>query len=290
VWNVADTAGTPRTRALASALRRARTSAGFGVREVANKLDMSHTTISQWETGKRVPCLEDLSAMLTAIGLTGRRRDVILDLARDVPSPNWLTAGIPGLAQQLEGVIECERTATEIIEWGPLQIPGMLQTADYAGAIIGKDDALTKAEVEVRVNLRVNRREATANRENREPADYTALIGEWALRQRVGGKAVLTEQLQHLVVSADEARITVQVVPIGDDWHPGLAGPFMLFNFADTASIVHLEHHRSGVFLYDDGDVKAYKIATAVVGRTALSPADSVTFINSLIKKLEKNP
>jgi len=69
-----------------------------------------------------------------------------------------------------------------------------------------------------------------------------------------------------------------------------LAGPFLLFNFEDAASIVHLEHHRSGVFLYDDGDVKAYKIAAAVVGRAALSPADSGTFINSLIKKLEKNP
>jgi transcriptional regulator with XRE-family HTH domain len=289
VWNVADTAGTPRTRALASALRRARTSAGYGVREVANKLDMSHTTISQWETGKRVPCLEDLSAMLTAIGLTGRRRDVILDLARDVPSPNWLTAGIPGLAQQLEGVIECERTATEIIEWCPLQVPGILQTAEYANAIIGKDDALTKSEVETRVNLRVSRREAMVAREETEPAEYTALVGEWGLRQRVGGTAVLIDQLRQLVNNTSSG-ISVQVVPIGEDWHPGLSGPFILYNFADAASIVHLEHHRSGAFLYDDGDVKAYKIASAMVRRAALSPGDSVSFINTVIKKLEKNP
>ncbi|MGH3859700.1 helix-turn-helix domain-containing protein, partial [Actinokineospora sp.] len=67
---MADTAGTPRTRALASALRRARTETSFGVREVSRRLGMSHTTISQWETGKRVPHPEDVAAMLAAIGLT----------------------------------------------------------------------------------------------------------------------------------------------------------------------------------------------------------------------------
>jgi transcriptional regulator with XRE-family HTH domain len=279
---VADTAGNPRARALAAALRRARTAAGYGVREVARTLAMSHTTISQWETGKRVPSLADLTAMLTAIGLTDESQEPILELARDLPSPDRWTSTVPGLPPYLEGVMECERTAAEVVDWSPLVIPDLLQTAEYATAVIGDDDALTRAEVQARVELRLSRRPALA-------AEYTALVGEWALRQRVGGTAVLVEQLKRLVKPRDEAPVTVRVVPIDTGWHPGLAGPFTLYNFADAPSVAYLGHHRAGQFVYDEADVTAYKVASARLRRTALSPADSVPFINAIIKKLEKN-
>ncbi|HJP80110.1 MAG TPA: helix-turn-helix transcriptional regulator [Pseudonocardiaceae bacterium] len=254
----------PRSRAFASALRRARLAAGFGVREVGRQLNMSHTTISQWETGKRIPALADLTAMLTAIGLTGERQEPILDLARDLPSPH---RGMPA-------VVECERMAAEIIEWSPLAVPELLQTPEYASAVIGDDDALTSAEVQARVELRHSRRAALP-----DPVTYTALVGEWALRQRVGGRAVLVDQLKRL------AKAGVRVVPIGDGWHPGLTGPFTLYNFADAASI----GCRAGQFVYDDADVTALKVASARIRRVALSPADSVAFVNTVIRKLEKN-
>ncbi|HEX4225299.1 MAG TPA: helix-turn-helix transcriptional regulator [Pseudonocardiaceae bacterium] len=273
---MADTTGNPRARALAAALRRARISAGYGVREVARTLNMSHTTISQWETGKRVPALADLTAMLTAIGLTGESQETIIGLARDLPSPHRWTSAVPGLPPSLEGVMECERTAAEVVEWSPLVIPDLLQTAQYAAEIIGDDDELTKAEVQARVELQLSRRPALAG-------EYTALIGEWALRQRVGGPAVLVEQLRRLVKPRDEAPITVQVVPIGTGWHPGLTGPLTLYNFADGTSV----GYRAGQFAYED--VANYKVASARIRRAALSPADSVPFINGLIKKLEKN-
>src|SRR5205807_2082110 len=133
---VADTTANPRAHTLASALRRARTEAGLGVREVARTLNMSHTTISQWETGKRVPAPADLTAMLIAIGLPEERQHTILDLARDLPAPRRQSP-----ASYLDGVLECERTAAEIVEWSPLTIPDLLQTAAYATEVIGDDDA-----------------------------------------------------------------------------------------------------------------------------------------------------
>lgn len=282
--DMANTMANPRIHTLAAALRRARVAAGYGVREVARQLDLSHTTISQWETGKRVPALRDLTAMLTAIGLTGERQQAIVELARDAPSPHRWTTTVPGLPPYLEGVMECERTATEIVEWSALSIPDLLQTDAYATEVIGDDDALTRAEVQARVELRLSRRAALA-----DGAEYTALIGEWALRQRVGGTSVLVEQLRHLVKPPDETPVTVRVVPIGTGWHPGLAGPFALYNFADAASIAYLPHHRAGQFVYAEADVTAYKVAANVVRRVALSPADSVPFINTVIKKLEKS-
>ncbi|MGQ0841744.1 helix-turn-helix domain-containing protein [Actinokineospora sp.] len=287
-WNVADTAGTPRTRALASALRRARTEANFGVREVSRRLGLSHTTISQWETGKRVPHPEDVSAMLAAIGLTGAPRDEILELARGAADPNWLVIGSREVSPGLAGVRECERTAVEIIEWSPLVVPGLLQTEDYARAIIGAEDSLLPKDIEAHVHIRRERRIVlTKERDARPPAEFTALIGEWALRQRVGGGKVLAEQLRELVALSASGLAAVQVIQIGDDWHPGLAGPFILYNFPDLPSIVHLEHHRSSVFLYDEDSVTSYKAATNQIRRAAMEQADSARLIAKIASEME---
>ncbi len=190
---------------------------------------------------------------------------------------------MPGLPPYLEGVMECERTADEVVEWNPLAIPDLLQTAEYATAVIGDDDALTSAEVQSRVDLRLNRRPALA-----AGTEYTALLGEWALRQRISGN-FLVEQLKRLVKPRDEAPVTVRAVPIDTGWHPGLTGPFTLYNFADAASVAYLPSLRAGRFGYDEAEVTAYKVASAALRRAALGQEDSVPFINTLIKKLEKN-
>ncbi|MGH3863621.1 helix-turn-helix domain-containing protein, partial [Actinokineospora sp.] len=261
----------------------------FGVREVSRRLGMSHTTISQWETGKRVPHPEDVAAMLAAIGLTGERREEILDLARGAADSNWLAAGGPGASAALAGIVECERTATEIIEWSPLVIPGLLQTPDCARAIIGSVDSLLPKEVEARVRVRADRRAVlTDERDGLPPAEYTALIGEWALRQRIGGMAVFAAQLCELLTLVVNDFAVVRVVPVQDDYHPGLAGSFILYNFEEAPSIVHLESYRSSVFLYDEESVAAFRVATNQMLRRALEPKESAALIAQVVEEIER--
>lgn len=288
MWNVRDTAGTPRTRALAAALRQARVAGGFGVRELARKLDVSHTTISQWETGKRIPTTEDVSAFLTTTNTTGKRRKEVIELARNAADPDWLAIGMPlGMA----GILECERTAAEILNWSPMVIPGAFQTAAYAEAIFSVDEKLLPKEIESRVQSRLDRRKMlTKARGGLPPAEYTALIGEWGLRQQIGGSAVHIEQLRALMEFAELPTVTIRVVPIGSGWHPGIAGPFVMYQFSAAPPIVHLEHHRSSAFLYDDknGYITDYKIAANQVRRASLSPEDSASHINKIIEELEE--
>jgi transcriptional regulator with XRE-family HTH domain len=283
---MAVTAGTPRTRALAAALRGAREAAvpPMGVRELARRIGVTHPTVSNWETGKRVPRPEDVARVLTAIGVIGDECERIIQLAHGANEPNWLATGIPGVSEQLAGMMECERTATTITDWSPLVIPGLLQTGDYARAVIGSSNR-PAGEVEGRVLLRMGRRDVLTRR---DPVVLTALIGEAAIRQRVGGVQVMADQLRHVVKAVSEMEnVTVRVVPLGGDWHPGLMGPFILFDFAKAPSIVHLEHHRSSVFLYDDEDVLAYKDAAATLRRVAMSPADSAGLITQAINAME---
>src|SRR5437588_625161 len=117
----------PRARALCAALRDARQASGIGVRELGRLLGISDSNISLWENCHRIPNVETVAMILTAVRTSPEERERILDLARNVREPSWLTVGIEGIPPQLAGVVECERAASAIIEWIPMGIPGLLQ-------------------------------------------------------------------------------------------------------------------------------------------------------------------
>lgn len=168
-------------------------------------------------------------------------------------------------------------------DWSPLLVPGLLQTSDYARAILANGD-LPAREVEPRVMMRMARRDVITRS---RPAVFTGLIGEAALHNPIGGPEVTADQLRHVLKMTDSESVTVQVVPTDSGWHPGLSGPFILFDFADSPSIVHIEHHRSSVFLYDERDVEDYRAAAEIIRGVAMSPADSTELISEMITKLE---
>lgn len=229
-----------------------------------------------------------MGGYLAAISVSGAERDRVLDLVRGASEPNWLAAGIPGMSQGLNGVLECERTAISIVYWSPLAIPGLLQTSDYAKAILGAGSSNpSSVEVEARVLLRAGRRDMFS-RSN--PTRLHALIGEPALQAPIGGREVLLEQLRYLLKMAEEVEpVTVQVIRTEIPWHPGLAGPFVFYEFEDSPPIVHLEQHRSSAFLYEESDVAEYaRVATALREETAMSPRNSLGLIAEIITELER--
>ncbi|MGH3096482.1 MAG: helix-turn-helix domain-containing protein [Streptosporangiales bacterium] len=272
---MAATTDTPRARALAAALRNARMSREIGLRELSRKISLSHTLISQWEQGHRLPKIEDVAAVLTGLGAEAEERTRIVELARRAGDSDWLTTGVPGASQKLDGVVECERTAVRITEWLPWSIPGLLQTSEYARAVIGDDEGL--------LTLRLARRDILTRR---EPVEFHAIIGEPGLRQTIGGADVMSHQLRSLLNTP--ANATVQTVRIGDGWHPGVAGPFILYEFAESPPIVHLEPFRSSSFVYNEHDVSDYMRAAEMIrGKVAMSPEDSAGLIVDVIKELE---
>lgn len=291
MWFVTVTAGAPRARTLAGALRKSREKTGMTLREFARTLGMSHATVSKWENAHLVPDVEQVVAYLQAAGVTGEARERVLQLVRGSNDPSWLASGLAGASQGLAGVLECERMATEIVQWAPLLVPGICQTRDTAQAILSYDEALTPKELDALVDVRMNRPKILTEVRDAEadlgPAECLVLVSEHALRERPGGDQAAAGQLRYLLEMTKLPTMTVQVVPAGGEWHPGLSGPFILYSFADADPIVHLEHHKSSAFLYDAEDVRAYKVAVTVIRRRALSPADSVEFIAKMLEELE---
>ncbi|WP_337466343.1 helix-turn-helix transcriptional regulator [Saccharopolyspora spinosa] len=269
------TAGTPRARALSAALREVRTASGVGVRELARQVGYTHVEISNWETGKRVPKIEAVAAILGTLRVAGEDRDRILDLVRNVHEPNWLTVGLNGIPQQLAGVIECERSATSIVEWIPMAVPGLLQTLEYTRAI-KKASGLSENDTELRVMLSASRGEVITRR---NPVEFCAYIGEVALSVPIGDRETMLEQLANLSDLARRPNVAVRIVPIQVGWHPGLAGPFVFYEFSDSSPVVHFEHHSSGAFIHAKHDVDEYRKAIRWLDDIAMETGESLEFI-----------
>lgn len=276
----------PRGRTLAGVLRQLREDAGLSCRTLAGRLGVSAMTISRWERGLAAPALEDVASFLAHLGVTGRERNRVLDLARTGgATPDWLVSDSPqpGIPHALAGLLELERTATVMTECSPLLIPGILQTADYARAIIARPDRASH-ETDLRVTVRMGRRDALTRQ---RPLRILAFVGEPAIRANIGGTHVMLDQLRHLLAMAGLPAVTVRVLPVTGGWHPGLMGPFILYDFADDPAIVLVEHHRSSVFLYNFDDVDGYRLAADTLGNEALSVEESRAMILTAITERE---
>jgi transcriptional regulator with XRE-family HTH domain len=271
----------PRARSLAAALRGARTEAGLGQRELARQLGIQHPQLSYWERGQRLPKVEDVSAILAKLNIVGDERDRILELARNASEPNWLTAN--GMSPALAGVLDCERTARSITTWAHAVIPGLLQVSPYARAIIAA--GVTPAnKVESLVMMRMGRRDILTRP---SPISFNALISEAALREVIGSPEVQASQLRHILAMAERPNIDIRIVQPGHGWHPGMVGSFVIYDFANSPSIVHIEHYSSSAFVYEEHDVEAFQAAARVVRGVAMSPTHSTELIASVITELE---
>ncbi|GAA4869551.1 helix-turn-helix transcriptional regulator [Saccharopolyspora cebuensis] len=279
--------GSPRNRALGAELREIRERAGVTVRELAQRIGGHHSKYTRNEQATRSPSPEEVASIMTALGASEAERERLTEMAREhVTGVNWLksgSAGSLGIAHELTDLMEFERTATSITDISPILIPGLLQTSDYARAVMG---GMPSHEVDARVAMRVGRRDVLMRRN--DAPDFHAFIEESALHKQLGGPDVMAEQLHHISTMAEQANVTVQVIPASlTSWHAALGGPFIYFEFPKAPPIVHLEHVSSSVFLSESEDVAAYRQAVDSVARAAMTIDQSSTVIAQRITELE---
>lgn len=281
LWCVPST--TPKGRALGAELRQARERADLSIRELARRLETNHTNLSRIESGERPPAPEVVASILTALGVNGAGQEQILELSRDTDGSYWISVGMPEQELQLAALLDFERTTQHITDVSPLLIPGLLQTSDYVRAIM-TTAGRPAHEVETRAAVRTGRREVLTRD---EPVNFTAYIGEPALRQHIVGRDAMATQLRHVLTLAEMDHVTVHVIPEETAWHPGLEGAFSLLDFAAGDPIVHLETRRSGLFLGEENDVRAYRQAVGKVREIAMSPQDSRGLIAGIANRME---
>ncbi|MEV0089817.1 helix-turn-helix transcriptional regulator [Saccharopolyspora sp. NPDC050642] len=274
---------TPKGRALGNALRQARQEQDLTVRAFAAQLGRDPGVLSRWETGDRTPKPEQVAQILTSLGVSGDRYEEIVDLAYGADDSNWVATTLPAQRQQLASFIDFEQNATKILEVSPMLIPGLLQTNDYIRAVM-TDARVPVGELAARIAVRIGRRDViTRDR----PTQFTALVGEAALRQLLGGREAMIEQLKYLLEMARRPNIELRVFRFGTGWHPALEGQFHLIETGE-GTVVHLENLKSALFLHEDSDVRTYRRAAEKVLDVAMNQAESAKLIRYIANSMEK--
>lgn len=286
LWTMAGTTRSTKAVALGARMRDARIGhrPDVSARALNAELGVKHPTVSRWETGERAPRPEDVAAYLMAVNAPAELREELVEMARDTSGAPWLSVGMPEAQGQLAALLELERSAKTITHVAPLLMPGLLQTGDYARAVMVAT-GIPANLIEMRVAVRVGRRDALTRR---DPVHLKAFIWEPVLRQRIGGDDVMTDQLGHLLEMAKRPNIDIRIIPTRTEWNPGFEGPFIVFEFADGRDpVAHVENKYSGLFLDHPDEVGPYVKDGKRAEEVAISSKESEELIASVINGKE---
>jgi transcriptional regulator with XRE-family HTH domain len=267
---------TVRGRRLARELRRLRERQGLTLQEVADRLDWSRATVSRLETGQTRPKPNDIADLLDLYGVPSPSRDALITLAREAGQRGWWTA----YADVFTGsYVALEDEASLIRTWDTQLIHGLLQTEDYARAVITAGRMLPTAEdIERRIAAR-KARQALLDRA--EAPRIHLIIDEGVLRRPVGEPGVFEAQLEWLLELASRPRITIQVLPFTSGGHAGLDGRFTILSFPDPADpdIAYVEGTMGDVYLESAEAIASHGERFERIAKRSKSPEDSAHLI-----------
>ncbi|SFE59057.1 Helix-turn-helix domain-containing protein [Actinopolyspora alba] len=277
---------TVRRRRLAAELRRLRAVREVTQQQAAQYLGCTQAKIGRFETAKRTPTARDVTALLEFYGVDGAARQRLLELTRDARTRGWWQSYGDVLPEWYENYIGLEAEAAAIETYEPDAVPGLLQTEEYAHAITEATliDA-DERDIRRRAELRLRRQQRLTGD---EPLRFWAVIGEAALRRRVGGARVLREQLEHLLRMAEHEHITLQVMPLDADAHPAQVGPFVILRYAGDADpdVVYVETHVGGWSLERENELSNYQAMMDHLRAHAADPEESSRVIQARIGEL----
>ena len=281
--------GTPpvRRRLLGAALRRYRENLGYALDEAAAILECDRSKISRIETGQRGISAKELRELLTEYGVAADEQAALLAIAHRGRQLGWWQDYQDVLSDAGQDYVIMESAASEILAYEAHQVPGLLQTAEYARAVADADPNRTGDEQRahaVEVTL-TRQRAALAERGPR----LEFVIGEGALHQVVGGAAVMRPQLTRLadLASTGAAGLSVQVLPFTAGAYAAAGcGSMAVLRFADAPGlgVIHLAALSGGVSLEGQDEVARYIRVFAQLRAAALTPAASVRLLRDMAR------
>lgn len=275
---------TVRRRRLSRELITLREKAELTPGQVAAHFERDRNWLDRIENGHRKrPYVDEVASLLDLYGITTDKapehREAVLALVRQARSKGWWAKY--GDVLDTEGYVGLEVEASLVSTFQPQVIPGLFQTSDYTAAS-ARAAINTTSEVDRLVHTRAQRQKILT-RDERPPRVW-AVIDEAALA-RGADQYVMREQIAHLIDLSEMHNVTIQVLPFDAGFHAGMSGPFVILDFPvpSDPSVVYLESRHDSLYLEETEVVDEYRTAFGHIQTAALSPANSITHLKTLI-------
>ena len=276
-------------RRLRTELRKARHEVGLTQEQVADAMDWSLSKVIRIEAGTVGISTTDLKALLSyyQVGDPDLINELVA-LARAARERSWWSVyrdvAPPGVLQ----LIGYEAASYIIRNFETLLIPGLLQTEDYARAVVPSlEEGATAERVDTLVEIRMRRQEQV---DRDDPPLMFFILDEAAVRRLVGSRDVMRRQIHYLSEMAAKPNITIEIVPFTAGTHPGLRGPFVIIEFADPGDddVLYLEARgdliRGGIS--EEGEVSAHREVFEQLRQLSLGPDGSSAYLGKLADEM----
>lgn len=285
---MADGAGGPTVLRilLGTQLRRLREARGITAQQAARAIRGSESKISRIELGRNAVREVDIADLLTLYGITDpAEREQLLSLAGQANQPGWWHRYQDILPGWFQAYIGLEESAESIRSYDAQFIPGLLQTEEYATAVLTMGE-FSAEETGRLVYLRKQRQ----RRFSAGGLRLWTIIDEVAIRRPVGQPRLMRAQLEYLLESAGRPGFTLQVaaLPAGVLAPPG---SFSVLSFAvpELPDVVYLEQLTSAMYLDKPSDVHRYISAFEKLSQASLTPDQSQQFIRAVLEDMEES-
>ncbi|MEV6341858.1 helix-turn-helix transcriptional regulator [Actinoplanes sp. NPDC051851] len=272
---------------LGSQLRKLRESRGITREAAGYEIRASGSKISRMELGRVSFKERDVADLLTMYGVVdSEEREQLIALARQANNPGWwqhLSDVLPGWFQSYLGL----EAAASLIRTYEIQfVPGLLQTPEYARAVIMLGHAGASAEeINRRVDLRRQRQQVLTRAGGPQ---LWAVIDEAVLRRPIGGVDVMRAQIEALIEASKQPNVRLQIIPFQAGGHAAAGGPFAILRFPEPElpDVVYVEQLTSAIYLDKREDVDQYAMAMERVCIDAEPPNHTPEILGKLLNEV----
>lgn len=275
---------TARRRRLGQVLKQLREDAGMTIEQAAKAVGISAPHLSRVERARVGVRLVVVKGLLHAYNADAGTIEEITEIAGTAGQRGWWHDF--SLNRPYATLIGFESAASAVRTYEPLIVPGLLQTEEYARALLRQGPArLGQETISERIEVR-RQRQATLDRA--EPPVVSFVVDEAAIRRPIGGPAAMREQLLHMVEVAARPNVDLQVIPFNVGAHPGLQGSFVILSFVPGERDVIYAEGMAGD-LYPERQVEWYGDVFNRLQSIALRHDDSTQFIRKAAEGYERS-
>lgn len=281
-------AGSPtaRRRRLSIELKKLREKNGMTCAHVGHALDWSGSKVNRMETGSGRVQPSDVDALCRFYDTSDELREFLKTLAREAKTRGWWQVHGAGVPEWFNIYIGLEQDASTLRQYQCELLPGLMQTVSYARELHTTGAHMSAEDIDRAVRVRLERQEMLTRP---DAPEAWFIVNEGAVRNVIGDREVMREQLERVLESAALPGVTLQVLPFDSGTYP-VTGSFTMLGFPapEDPDLVYRDGITDAVYLEGEHHVREYTRAFDGLRAAALSPQRSAQLIKSVVKEYAK--